>query len=243
MLAAKVTTYAEYLAFLRDNPAEIDHLIDNLTLKVSSFFREPRALDLLSGYILDEISLAKSGSTDQQVRIWSAGCARGEEPYSVAIALQERASRTRQSLDFLIYATDIDRAALRDAERGRYREESLEKAPPGIVANYFDTEGGRKVVREGVRSRVKFMYHDLVTDTLPPMGAEFKFDIVICRNVFIYFQQALQERTLRLIHEALNDRGFLILGESESILPGSSSSFECVDRKASVYRKGLARKG
>lgn len=237
MLATNVGTYGEYLDFLRENPLEMDQLIDNLTLKVSSFFREPRSLALLGGEILDEILRAKTGLQDQRVRIWSAGCARGEEPYSIAIVLHEKGLRLQKPVDFLVCATDIDRVALRDAERGRYREESLDKAPPEVVANYFDTENGKKVIREQIRARVEFMYHDLVTNAEPPLGKDVKFDVVVCRNVFIYFQQELQEQTLALIQRALVDRGFLILGESESILPGRNTSFECVDRRASAYRK------
>jgi chemotaxis methyl-accepting protein methylase len=234
MLAVSASSYAEYLRCLRQEPGEIDILLDRLTIKVSRFFRNGHAYRRLQ-----QIMLGWRGDAgrDDRFRIWSAGCGHGEEPYSLAMLLSELPGPAPAGT---ICATDIDERALAVARAGSYPAESFEEAPAGLRSRYLVDSGHptrRHRVADQVASLVTFMLHDLTAAARPPWEGE--FHLICCRNVLIYLTPAVQRRVLELLLGSLAPGGHLCLGKAE--LPCSSLQplFEVVDRSARIFRLKL----
>ncbi len=238
MLSAHTVSHAKYLQLLQDDPDEVDRLIACLTIKVSRFFRNAAVFNLLRDIVLPDRVRRLSG---RPLRLWSAGCGNGEEAYSLAIMLQETGGACRDSI---IYATDIDPAALRAASAAHYPEAALAEVPAALISRYFyplpapnkPSQRARPQygVRDALGPRLAFMHHDLATADASPDGA--RFDLICCRNVLIYFQRQYQEHIQRLLRDSLAPGGYLCLGEAESLVPAVEAAFEVVDRKARLFR-------
>ncbi|MDI6795110.1 MAG: protein-glutamate O-methyltransferase CheR [bacterium] len=164
--------------------------------------------------------------------MWSAACATGEEPYSVAILLLEMLGPKIDSWKVNIIATDIDIKALNRAEEGAFTLKQVEGIQPALLKNYFVQENNSFSVKPEVRQLVTFKVHNLAGD--PPYQ---DLDLVICRNVIIYFISTLQSRMLTGFHEGLKKGGFLLLGKAEVLIGEMRRMFECLDIKAKLYRK------
>ncbi|MHB1416664.1 MAG: CheR family methyltransferase [Chloroflexota bacterium] len=226
MQLAKVETYAEYRDRLESDPEEIDRLIRYLTIKVSRFFRDLPVFDLLRNKVLPD--LAQRG---RPLRVWSAGCGNGEEPYSLAILLAEA------GLDGAVVGTDVDEKALADARTGRYRQEAVADLLPALRETYFQVEyergGPRYIVNDTLRRRVEFRSHNLIADQADLLGS---FDLICCRNVLIYFESPAQGRVEHLLRQHLGRCGYLCLGEAEWLSPNVEQSFTVIDRQARLFR-------
>jgi len=203
-------TPSEYLKVLRNDEAEINHLINNLLINVTGFFRDKEAFAELKDR-LEKLILNKD--PEDTLRIWVAGCSTGEEAYSIAITLHEILGDTFSSREIKIFATDIDNEVIEKARHGFYHTEKFEYVPEHILSKYFHkAEKGYKVTK-AIRSTVIFGVNDLTSAA--PIA---KVDLITCRNVMIYFDKELQKKVLRLFHYALNKDGVLFLGKSESNL-------------------------
>ena len=229
----------EYLQRLRSDPSECDRLIEAIVIKVSSFFRDPLVFELLAHRVLPLIMERHRREHTRQIRVWSAGCAAGEEAYSVAILL----AQALEDEDFpwlpYICATDISPQALAAAQTGRYRRESLETTQLGILDRFFrPTAEGFEVIPE-IRRMVHFSRDDLTSrQSLAPADSVFgSFDLVLCRNVLIYFSLDLQKRVLDKLYRALNPGGFLVLGMSESLPPEMEPRLTAIDRPHRIFQK------
>lgn len=219
----------DYARMLAEEPSELHLLYKDLLIGVTRFFRDAEAFQALQTRIVPElIALRNNGD---ELRVWSAACATGEEAYSLAILLHEATESSRRGLDFRIFATDVHQSLLETAAAGHFSASALEGMDPARIERYFlPTNDGYRVIRE-LRERIVFAPHNLLKDA--PFT---KLDLVTCRNILIYLQPAAQKKVLSLFHFGLKPRGLLFLGLSET--PGElSDEFETLDHRHKIYRK------
>lgn len=225
-------TLRAYLKLVRRNPLERGRLVSALTIHVSQFFRNPSTFRVIRETVLPALLAAKRAEGEHALRFWSAGCAGGEEPYSLAILLLEVGADAIRGRSTKIFATDIDPQSLSQAKGARYQARSLANVPSRWRQRYFIQADGRYQVVPEVRGLVLFKAHNIL-DSLPFR----RIDLVTCRNVLIYMTEALQERVLLSIHEALNPGGFLILGKVEGLTGAARDLLEPVDVAERIFRK------
>ena len=207
-------SYAEYADYIGKNPDEVNALLNTILINVTEFFRDPPAWEILRHDVLPPIlKQLKPGST---FRVWSAGCASGEEAYSIAIVLADFFGGRITDFDVKIYATDIDEQELTIGRRGEYSAEALRRVRPEWREKYFQGKGPFRVSRD-IRRMVIFGRSNLAQDA--PIS---HVNLLICRNVLIYFDSALQKQILQRLHYALEPGGILFLGKSESQLTNST---------------------
>jgi chemotaxis methyl-accepting protein methylase len=242
-LAAYLVTIGDelsrYLDRLRADQAEADRLLDALAVNVSGFFRDPLVFETLEHVVVPEILAAKSAASSRDLRVWSAGCAAGEEAYSVAILLNDALAGDADRWTVHVFATDIDRAALAAASGARFPRSAFADTKLDVLDAHFVPDGDSYVVGPDVRARVWFSEDDLTSPrTIAPAASVFgAFDLVLCRNVLIYFATELQRVVLDKLHSALAPGGYLVLGLSESLDGLRERRFVSVDRRAGIYRK------
>lgn len=227
----KIPDYESYCGYLADNyDAEIVNLINCITTNKTDFFREPRHFDFMKETALPEFERAGR----KALRIWSAGCSNGAEPYTIAISIREY-FRDRMFPDVKILATDIDTQVLRKAEAGVFGAAELENVDIGIVRRYFKRGRGDNAglfkVTEAVRGMITFGRLNLLDDCYPMKRT---FDIIFCRNVIIYFDTASRKKLFEKFERFLNDDGYLIMGHSET-LTGLTNRFSFIGN--TIYRK------
>lgn len=226
-----VETYREYAKVLQNDPAEYEKLFNYLTINVTDFFRDEVSFKVLEEIVLPTV-ISRNNECGKSFRIWSAGCSTGEEPYSVAILIVEFLGRNIKNWDVKILATDIDSNALECAEEGVFTLKKVANIRKPWLEKYFIPYNKRFQVKSVLRRLVVFENHNLVN------GLPYRdIDLVVCRNVLIYFTPQLQSLALGKFYEAMKDGAFLFLGKAE--IPGEKAKtlFECIDRKAKVYRK------
>jgi len=229
--ATNARTYADYLAVLDSDSSEYDRLLSTLTIKVTGFFRELDAFSFIEKDVLPEVLSLAERSGRRVIRIWSAGCASGEEPYSLAILVCEILGEKVGDFDIAIYGTDIDRQCLLTAERGRYGVEAVSGLTEVLMDKYF-SENGEYSVRPELSRLVRFYQHNLASD--PPL---LDLDLIVCRNVLIYFTRDLQERVFMNFHRGLRSDGFLFLGKAETLVGRVASLFRPISKEWRIYRK------
>lgn len=224
-------TYRQYAEYLDDTPDEYAKLIDTMTINVTQFFRDSTVFELFRKQIVPDILAAKSARHQRMVRIWSAGCATGQEPYSLAMSFL--AAMGGKSRDYLlsIQGTDLDRKALAFAREAVYPIEQLEHIPRPD-RKYVDVLGDTFRIRPEVAKLVRFQYLNLFEDK--PIHV---VDVIFCRNVFIYFTREEQERMLGQFWASLSRGGYLVLGRSERLATSMIGRFELIDGRERIYRK------
>jgi chemotaxis protein methyltransferase CheR len=227
--------YWDYILLLNKDPHEYDRLITVLTIKESYFFRDTEVFELLQNGVIPEIISQKRTNGARKIRAWSCGAALGQEAYSMAILFRDVLGNRAKDFNIKILATDIDKDALEKAPWGSYDARALRNMAPHLLFKFFTLSQDRYLVNDAVRSLVSFERHD-VASGIPKYG----MDLVLCRNLLIYFQKELQEEVLHNLHNALNPGGFLVLGKTET-LPGQvRGHFEIVDLAERIYRKKTA---
>jgi len=234
--ATAIKTYLEYMRFLDAHPEEYQRLSDYLTIQVSSFFRSIYAFQQVARLVLPELVSGKRDQRQQSLRFWSTACARGEEPYSIAILLAQFLGHRLSDFDISIYATDISRHALHEAQAGLYPPNDVEGLPPIILENYFTRHSEGYAVNSDIRQMVNFSYFDLVSTTAPPFTS---LDSVFSCNILIYLQKQLQERVLEMLYDSLAAPGYFILGEVETPTSSLCEKLGCLDTKAKIYKKNV----
>lgn len=214
-----------YLRHLRATPEERELLRPLLTVTISRFYRNRRAFEALAEQVLPLLAFRT-----ETVRAWSAGCASGEEPYTLRIVWEERRPAGAR---LLVAATDIDDASLSRACVGLYEASSLREVPPAVAARHFRREGDRFRISEEIRGGVRFLRHDLLRDDPPGI-----FDLVLCRNAaFTYFDRPARLRAAELIASALSPGGFLMVGRTETVPPGSERWFAPFLPRAGIHAR------
>ncbi|MEM0984152.1 MAG: chemotaxis protein CheB [Planctomycetota bacterium] len=224
------TSVENYVSMLNDDEQEQDRLYRDLLIGVTRFFRDQKVFEKLSDEILPDL-LQKPHVKEDGLRIWIAGCASGEEAYSVAMLVAEAMRDMPQPVSTRIFATDVHRGSIDFASSGRYSKEHVADIPKVLLDRYFTYHGEDVQVNTMLRGMVTFAPHNLIADA--PFT---RMDMVICRNLLIYLKPSSQHRALARIHFALRPKGTLILGSSETV-SSLGNEFETLDAHWRVYRK------
>ncbi|MFJ1759001.1 CheR family methyltransferase [Amycolatopsis sp. NPDC088138] len=222
-------TFADYIDQLQVNADEFVALFNTILINVTGFFRDPDAWDYLRDQVIP--ALLAERSPEEPIRVWSAGCAAGQEAYSLAIAFAEAIGVDAFRQRVKIYATDVDEEALAQARQASYTAAELEGLPEGKLEEYFEQYGSRYSFRKDLRRSVIFGRNDLVQDA--PIS---RIDLLVCRNTLMYFNADTQTKILERFHFALAPRGMMFLGKAEMLL-SHTRIFEPLDLKRRVFRK------
>ncbi|MDQ8155745.1 MAG: protein-glutamate O-methyltransferase CheR [Gemmatimonadota bacterium] len=231
MRARGVPDYSAYGALLDADPAEWEPLLDALTINVTKLFRDRDVYEALARDVVPAVWAEPASA----LRVWSAGCSSGEEPYSLA-ALFHRHATVRGEGDRLsrvqVLASDIDRGSLERARAASYAESAFGDTPEGLRSRYF-TPGAPSQVVPDLRALVTFERRDLLNDPAP----RGPFHLIACRNVVIYFDAASQQALFQRFHDALAPGGWLVLGTVETLLGAARRLFEAVDHRHRIFRR------
>ena len=221
-------SYRSYLDYLEVHQDEFRQLFNSILINVTSFFRDAETFEYLRTAIVPKVIAA---STDGDIRIWSAGCASGEECYSVAMLFAEVMGAEQFRARVKIYATDVDEDALATARQAAYVDRLIEDVPEDLRSKYFDRQNGRWIFKKDLRRSVIFGRHDLLDDA--PIS---RVDLLLCRNTLMYFNHEAQAKIVHRFHFALREGGFLVLGKAEMLL-NFVGAFAPVDLKQRVFVK------
>ncbi len=206
MRSTSKTTYADYLYYLKGNPAELEPLRNALTINVTEFFRDPEVYNVIRGTLLPELFKQK-----KRIQIWSAGCSSGEEPYSLAMILSDM-MMTNKEISAQIIATDIDEVILAKAKAGIYPDKSVLKLNDMQIRRHLTKlPDGTYEVKQHLRDLIRFRPHDLMSGVPPSRFV----DMITCRNVTIYFTEKQKDDLARMFHSALIPGGFYVMGKTE----------------------------
>lgn len=229
MAATGTDTVRAYATLLEGDADEIRRLAEDLTINVTSFFRDDEPFRTLERIVVPDILERRR---PEGVRIWVPGCSSGEEAYSIAMLVAERGGALPYPAQIQIFATDIDASVLAEARRGKYTSAVERQVSPERLARFFTKRGDSYSVTKALRDLCIFTEHDLVRD--PPFS---RMDLVSCRNLLIYLEPALQKRVIELLHYALRPGGYLLLGKAEMIDARDLELFEAVEKSERVFRR------
>lgn len=234
--ASERDNFEQYLAYLKLHPEEIDYLLDAMTINVTRFFRDAFVFDAIENKIIPEIFEKKKRLNSSTIRFWSCGCSSGEEPYTLLMLIAEYLGSKLAHYNLTIDGTDIDKQSLAKAREGVYEESQFKNLSPKrktLIDEYFYDMGNKRYrIRGEWAAYLDFRYHDVIADR--PLE---HMDLILCRNVFIYFNRELQDQMVEKFWGALNTGGFLIQGNVESIFGPIRKKFIECDRKCRVYLK------
>jgi two-component system, chemotaxis family, CheB/CheR fusion protein len=234
MVLNKTENIKGYVEFLRTQPSEMQALFDDLLIGVTSFFREPETFSALTEKIFPE--LLQNRSPNELVRVWVPGCSTGEEVYSIAIAIQEFTEKKDiADVRIQIFGTDANEKNIEKARQGIYPKSIEDKVSENRLQRFFTSENGHYRITKPIRNMCIFAKQDITTD--PPFS---NIDLIMCRNVLIYFDEHLHERVIPIFHYGLKPNGFLVIGESESV-GKFQYLFEPTTPKGLIYRKKQAQ--
>jgi two-component system CheB/CheR fusion protein len=222
-------TYDDYVDYLEVHPDEFAQLFNAVLINVTAFFRDTQTFEYLRTDVLPEVMKARA--PDDQIRVWSAGCASGEECYSIAVLLAEAIGPDQYRDRVKIYATDVDEEELAIARQAIYTDRQIDSVPAELRQKYFDRNGTRWAFKKEFRRNVIFGRHDLLDDA--PIS---RVDLLLCRNTLMYFNQEAQARIVSRFHFALREGGYLVLGKAEMLL-AFAGSFVPVDLRQRIFVK------
>ncbi|MGB6013549.1 MAG: CheR family methyltransferase, partial [Nodosilinea sp.] len=229
MQMVDITDFSDYIDYLEVHPDEFRQLFNTLLINVTSFFRDASAWATLRNEVLPAILSTKT--SEDTIRVWSAGCASGEEAYSIAILLAELLGAEQFQARVKIYATDLDDEALVEARQATYPESKVESLSADQLEQFFEHKEGTYTFRKDLRRLLIFGRHDLIQDA--PIS---KVDLLLCRNTLMYFNAETQSRILARFHFALRDNSYLFLGKAEMLLT-HSNMFTPVQLKGRIFNK------
>jgi len=229
MQTVGISRFTEYQDYLEVDTEEFTRLFNTILINVTTFFRDAPAWEYLSEHVLG--TLVGGTGARHRVRVWSAGCASGEEAYSIAMLLAERIGLDQFRERVKIYATDVDEDALNQARQAVYTPRGVEGVPADLLAKYFDQTDGRYTFNKELRRSVIFGRHDLIQDA--PIS---RVGLLICRNCLMYFNSEAQSRILSRFHFALVEGGILFLGKAETLLT-QTTVFGALDIKRRLFTK------
>ncbi|HEV2669328.1 MAG TPA: chemotaxis protein CheB, partial [Blastocatellia bacterium] len=229
MILNKLDGLDEFAKYLRDNPAEVENLYQDILINVTSFFRDPETFEVLKEKIFPRI--VEHCAPDEPVRIWVVGCSTGEEAYSIAMAFTEFAGERSDHIPVQVFATDLNQKGVERARAGLYPKNIAEDVSPDRLRRFFTEAEGSYRVGKPIRDMCVFARQNVVAD--PPFS---RMDLISCRNLLIYLEPVLQKQILPLLHYALKPTGILWLGSSETT-GAASDLFEPEDKKHRFYTK------
>jgi two-component system, chemotaxis family, CheB/CheR fusion protein len=222
-----VGSYTDYVDYLEVHPDEFGQLFNAILINVTTFFRDPETFEYLRNEVVP--TLLQNREREEHLRVWSAGCASGEECYSIAILLAEVLGSEQFRQRVKIYATDIDEEELAMARAGSYSDRQMEDLPEDLRTKYFDRNGNRSVFKKDFRRNIIFGRHDLLDDA--PIS---RVDLLMCRNTLMYFNHDAQSRIVSRFRFALREGGYLVLGKAEMLL-NFANAFAPSDLKQRIF--------
>ncbi|MDE1813119.1 MAG: protein-glutamate O-methyltransferase CheR [Thaumarchaeota archaeon] len=229
-----ISEYSQYALVLKNDRKEFEEMFLSLSINVTNFFRDSTVFDRFQLSILPQI-LSGIGER-RKIRVWSAGCASGEEPYSIAMLFKQVIGKMT-NLDIEVVANDVNKMAIQFAERGRYPAKSVESLPLNIIENNFrkitdDQNNVEYEVVQSIKDMVTFKSGDILSDTIQ------SFDVVFCRNVLIYYEKEAQELILTKFYKGLRDSGYLVLGMDETLFGKRCQKlFDPLMARERIYKK------
>jgi chemotaxis protein methyltransferase CheR len=227
----KVESVKKYFEQISRDKEELKNFLDSITTKLTRFFRNQAHFDCLEKHVIPELMKIKKATGNTTIKIWSAGCSTGEEPYTIAMLLSEILPSPWK---YEIVASDISLKCLMTAKEGLYNESKIVGVPDSYLKKYFDKVDGGYTVHPDIKARIRFDYHNLKNDA----GLR-GLDLVFCRNVIIYFDEAAQANVINHFWESMANKAFLFIGHSESLF-GMETKFEFIKTEwATLYRKWL----
>lgn len=231
--ATGVNNLPEYIGELENNDTEWNCFLDNLSINISEFYRDPKVYAYLEKYCIPGVIAEKKRKGQKFIRVWSCGCSYGEEPYSLTIMLNDFLARKRENFLVRVWGSDIDKDALEKAKQGIFPLSAFKKMNELFLERYFELlSSGKYCVRDLIKKQVIFLSHDLASDLpLPNM------DIIFFRNVKIYFDKEKNIAILLSLYNALKSGGYLVLGSSETIDGSARDLFEEVSLACRIYKK------
>lgn len=228
--ATQSGSYKEYAEVLLRNAEEEKQLKETLTVNVTELFRNPETYESVRKNVLP--ALINQKKDNRFIKIWSAGCSNGEEPYSIAIMLNEFLGTSAKRYNISITATDIDEDSLQKAENAVFQTKALEKIGKERIDRFFTGKDDNYQAIDEIKRLVKVKRHDLISG--PKLSG---FDIIYCRNVTIYFEQKLQETLYMNFYNALNEGGYFVMGKTETLVGPASKLFKHVDLRERIYQR------
>lgn len=230
LLFTKAKNSFEYINLIKNDPEEFNNFLDTLGVNVTEFFRDQEAFTAFKKTAVTELIKRKETSNSKLIRVWSAACASGEEAYSIAILLKEVLAG-RKDFTFKIWGTDMDKSALLKAEQAEYKANDLKKLDKKILENYFNpVYNNLYQLKDEIKQLVNFQQNNLLVEE--PL----KFlDIIFCRNMMIYLNRDQQKILINKYHQALNNKGYLVVGKVENVW--DRELFQTIDPKEKIYQK------
>lgn len=227
----KIETTKEYHKLILSDKTELKTLLDTVTTNLTRFFRNTMHFNTLENYVIPELIKWKQVKRQNTLKVWSAGCSTGEEPYSIAMVMKDKLP---SSINIEVTASDLSLKSLMTAKEGFYPENKVNGVPEKYLQRYFEKKNNGFQVKDEIKNLVKFDYHNLKNDS-----GQRNLDIVFCRNVIIYFDEVAQKNVIERFYDAMNKHSYLFIGHSESLF-GMNTKFEFLKTDwAVIYRKFL----
>lgn len=227
-----VSTYDKYLRIIKSDSNEYNFLLNDITINVTQFFRDPEVFHIIENEILPLVIYEKVKKKRKVMRFWSAGCASGEETYSLSILIKDLLDEKFDTFIVSIYGTDIDNNCLEAAKKGKYLPRQVENVKPRDLNRYFAFNGEMYEISDEIKEMVRFRKQDLFNGI---KGGH--YDIIFCRNVMIYFTKDMQEKLFETFYNSLNIGGYLVIGKTEGLFGNSRHKFEIVNCRERIYQK------
>lgn len=230
MQMLQISSYSDYIDYLELHPEEFVTLFNTILINFTDFFRDAPAWNYVVAQIIPQIIAGKR--SDEPIRVWSAGCASGEETYTLAIVLAEVLGVEQFRERVQIYGTDVDKQALNKARQGSYFTHEVVGIPGGLLNQYFERTDHGYVFRQDLRRSIIFCHHNVIQNA--PMSG---IDLLVCRNTVMYFNTETQTRVLTRFHFGLKESGFLFLGNVETVPTQISNIFTPVNLHHRIFTK------
>ena len=239
MVYTSCNSTKEYMNVLDKSPSEAELLIDSLTNSYSEFFRNPLTFALLKQIVFPKLFNKKDTLHTNKVRIWSAGCAAGQEAYSLALLAHDFIHEHNLTISFRIFATDISIRQLEDARKGVFDQKNIQNTSQGFISSYFSIQGQSYTISDKIKKYIDFSRYDLLdqkTDA-PPSSIFGGFDIIMCSNVLFYYKPVIQKQILNKLYRSLNSGGFLLTGEAEIAIIRGDRNFKQFASPSTIFVK------
>lgn len=232
MRATGAKTYDDYIHVLTKTPEEYENLLSEITINVTQFFRDTHVFKALREDVLPTLIYDKCVKNDPSIKIWSAGCSSGEEPYSMAIMLHDLLGEEFDSFRVSIVASDIDDEVLEAARIGTYLGRQVVNVPKDLLARYFTKDEDLYTVSDEIKNMVQLKKVDLFSQT-----GGLGFDMILCRNVVIYFNREMQDKLYMKFVKALRPGGYFVMGNTETLIGEATHHLESVKSRERIYKK------